>query len=69
MEYKYTKPEKLSFQKFTEYFIPAFDLVDETARQKALSINVWAYGICNPTNGTSPWGATYTTPSPTCIPT
>ena len=70
MEYKYKKPEKMNFQEFTEDFIPAFDQVDEVARQKALSINIWAYGgICNPTNGTSPWGAVYETPSPTCNPT
>lgn len=69
MEYKYKKPEKMNFQEFTEDFIPAFDQVDEVARQKGLSINIWAYGICNPSNGTSPWGAVYETPNPTCIPT
>jgi hypothetical protein len=68
MEYKYTKPEKISFEQFTEEFIPDFDQVDEAAKQKALTYNVWAYGICHPFNGLSPWGATYTTSTP-CIPT
>lgn len=70
MDYKYTKPEKLSFEKFTEEFIPDFDQVDEVSKQKALTYNVWAYGggICHPSDGISPWGATYTTSTP-CSPT
>lgn len=66
MVYKYKKPEKVSFQEFTKEFIPAFDQADEVAKQKALTLNVWAYGICVP--GGTPPHPYFVYNGPGCIP-
>ncbi len=60
MEYKYTKPEKISLDNFIKDFIPNYDEIGANSGLNFQSIEVWEITYCIPPN--SPYNPATCTP-------